>query len=127
MQNLFKLIKQPYLLLMKREMVLSISILFFFSICGCASTWNKQRKEVKTSYKRGEIDDEAYYLKMRKIDQNEQNYQQEAKENKILRQQAEERKREGYYIPPLQTPTAGKHKNCSAKCDYYGNCETVCE
>ena len=96
------------------------------SFLGCASTWNKQRKQVNTAYKRGEINDEAYDLKMRKIAQEEQNYQQEAKENKLLRQQAEERRREGYFIPPTQ-PTTGKHKNCTARCDYYGNCETVCE
>jgi len=104
----------------------SSMLIFAISLLGCASTWNKQRKQVNAAYKRGEINDEAYDLKIRKIDQQEEVYKQEAKENKILRQQSDERRREGYYIPPTQ-PTTGKHKKCNAQCDYYGNCETFCE
>ncbi|MDD4899645.1 MAG: hypothetical protein PHT31_02550 [Candidatus Omnitrophica bacterium] len=83
---------------------LSFSCILIFSLLllGCASTWNNQRKQVNSAYKRGEINDEVYDFKMRKITQEEENYKQEAKENKILRQQAEERRREGYYIPPAQ-------------------------
>ncbi|MDD5596268.1 MAG: hypothetical protein PHY94_08530 [Candidatus Omnitrophica bacterium] len=97
-------------------------------LSGCATTWDRQRQQLNRSYKQGEISDDNYNLLIRKINKDEQVFMQQSSEDQVLRQQAKQREEEGYYIPPPQdNRLSGKKKNCSARCDYYGNCETVCE
>ena len=113
---------------MKKTLLFSFLVLSLILLSGCATIWDRQRKQLNRAYKQGEINDDNYNLLMHKIDKDERVFLQQSSEDKILRQQAKQREEEGYYIPPSQdNKVSGKKKSCSAKCDYYGNCETVCE
>ncbi len=113
---------------MKKILLLSFLAFSLILLSGCATTWSRQRQQLNRAYKQGEISDDNYNLLMHKIDKDERVFLQQSQEDKILQQQARQRQEEGYYIPPSRdNKVSGKGKNCSAKCDYYGNCETVCE
>jgi len=111
----------------KKILLLFFSTFLIISLSGCATIWDRQRKQLNRAYKQGEINDDNYNLLMRKIDKDQKVFLQQSQEDKILRQQAKQREEEGYYIPPSQDNKVSGKKKCCAKCDYYGNCETVCE
>ncbi|MDD5246672.1 MAG: hypothetical protein PHS09_04690 [Candidatus Omnitrophica bacterium] len=111
-----------------KERSLAFFVLSLIILSGCASQWDRQRKQLNRAYQRGQISDDNYSFMMHKVEREEKVFLQQAQESKILKEQAIQREKEGYYIPPPQTGTfSNKNKNCSAQCDCYGNCETVCE
>ena len=97
--------------------ILIISLIF---LCGCASSWDKQRKQVKRDYRQNKISDDTYESLMHRLDRDERIYLQQSKDDKALKQQAKQRKEDGFFVPT-------KEKNCTSACDYYGNCQTVCD
>jgi hypothetical protein len=108
--------------------LVKIIVFSLILLSGCATCWDRQRQQLHRSFKQGEINEDNYNFLTRKVDTEEKIFLEQSQGDKVLQQQAKQKQAEGYYIPPSQADNAsGKQKNCSAKCDYYGNCETVCE